>query len=88
MVAGGTIERWAVLSTNTLPGDPCDLVTLAKCKVILRSEPVEETVFWIGCDGVCKRWFHSICLNMSGREVNAALRLKKWYCRRPDCKNR
>ena len=47
MVAGGTIERWAVLSTNTLPGDPCDLVTLAKCKVILRSEPVEETVFWI-----------------------------------------
>ena len=87
VIAGGTIERWTVLSPNTLPGDPSDLFFVGKCKVSLNKEQVEDCVRWIGCDGPCRRWFHStVCLEMSEDEVNAAERMKNWYCRRADCK--
>ena len=70
VIAGGTLERWAVLSPNTLPGDPCDLFFVGKCKVSLNKEQVEDCVRWIGCDGPCRRWFHStVCLEMSEDEV-------------------
>ena len=85
LVAGGTQERWAVLSKNVLPADPCDLVSVGKCRINLH--PTEETVRWIGCDGPCKRWFHSeVCLKMALDEAKSAEKMKNWYCRRPDCK--
>ena len=89
LVAGGTIERWAILCKNTLPGDPCDLFAVGKCKVFQNQEPAEDTVRWIGCDGPCKRWFHSVvCLKMSEIEAKAAEQMKNWFCRRADCKKK
>ena len=87
ILAGGLQERWALLSMTTAPAAPCSLAVLDKC--ILVTNPLSnagETVKWIGCDGDCKRWFHVPCLHLSNEDYFHAVRLKKWFCNRSDCK--
>ena len=86
IVAGGTLERWAILSTSTVAGSPCDLDLKGMCKVTSNEDSGTEYVNWIGCDGPCKRWFHTICLFMDKKEFEAAAKNKKWFCRRADCR--
>ena len=85
IVAGGIQERWALLSDCIAPSAPCALHAVSRC--VLASDPAKnssDTVKWIGCDGPCQRWFHSLCLHFSNEDYNGAIKRKKWYCNRSD----
>ena len=87
IVAGGIQETWALLSETTAPSAPCALSLINRCLLI--SDPEEnymDTVKWIGCDGPCKRWFHSPCLHFSDKDYSEAIKCKKWFCNQSDCK--
>ena len=87
LISGGTAEKWAAFCKNQMPGDPCDLVAIGKCKISSNVVIGSSLVRWIACDGHCKRWFHSMsCLDMSEEEAKEAERRKNWFCRRADCK--
>lgn len=86
IVAGGTQERWAILSPATVPGSPCDLDLKSQCKFKLNEDTGDDLVNWIACDGFCKRWLHTLCINMTKEEYDQAMKKKKWLCGRPDCK--
>ena len=87
IVAGGTQERWALVSKYTAPGVPCDLEVKKKCLLVNNPECyLQDTVNWLGCDGPCNRWFHSPCLLMSHEQFIEASSRRKWFCNRSDCK--
>jgi hypothetical protein len=56
IVAGGTQERWALVSKYIASGLPCDLEVKKKCLLVKNPECyLQDTVKWLGCDGPCNR---------------------------------
>ena len=87
ILAGGTQERWALLSKYVAPGAPCDLNLKKRCLLVNNQDQyMMDTVNWLGCDGPCKRWFHVICLKISDSEFQAVSKRRKWFCNLSDCK--
>ena len=87
IVGGGTQERWALISKYVAPATPCDLDKNKKCILVNTPECYgKDTVNWLGCDGLCRRFFHVPCLKMSYTQFLEARKRRKWFCNRSDCK--
>ena len=70
ILAGGTLERWALVSKYVAPASPCDLKEKNSCLLDLHPTTYDrDTVNWLECDRPCKRWFQVFCLKMTHKGV-------------------
>ena len=87
ILAGGTHERWALISNHVAPAVPCALNQKKKCVLMINPETyIQDTVNWLGCDGPCDRWFHIPCVRISPEEFVIISKRKKWFCNMSDSK--
>ena len=59
IVAGGTVERWDILSSELSPGNPCSLAQKWKCIIEQNLDKYAANVQWIFYSS-CERWYHQI----------------------------
>ena len=57
ILAGGTVERWDILSSELSPGNPCSLARKWKCIIEQNLDKYAANVQWIFYSS-CERWYH------------------------------
>ena len=88
LICGGTLEKFGIVSDGHLPTEPCDYpdCKLQKNSSVSLAAGFSENPNFLGCQGLCKRWFHAYCLGVDYNKYVLLSQRKYWQCNRYDCK--
>lgn len=90
MICGGTLEKFGLFAEGALPAEKCDLLTclLESNTSSARDKGFSDNPNFLGCQSVCKRWFHAYCLGLYYGKYLILSQRNYWQCNRFDCKSR
>ena len=80
IMAGWTVERWDILSSELSPGNPCSLAQKWKCIIEQNLDKYAANVQWIFYSS-CERWYHQIsprCASTTMVTTVAGWELASW----------
>ena len=80
IMAGWTVERWDILSSELSPGNPCSLAQKWKCIIEQNLDKYAANVQWIFYSS-CERWYHQIsprCASTTMVSTVAGWELASW----------
>ena len=88
LICGGSLEKFGIFCDGYLPTEKCDH---PKCELQTNSslalaKGFSENPNYLGCQGVCKRWFHAFCLGFDYSKYLSLSQREYWMCNRYDCK--
>ena len=90
VIGGGTLEKFGIVCDGHLPSVKCDHPA---CKLeadgsLAAGDGFTENPNYLGCQGICKRWFHAFCLGFDYQKYIALAQRDYWQCNRFDCKKK
>ena len=88
VIGGGTVEKFGIFCVGHLPSETC---ATPSCKLkddgsLACSAGFSENPNFLGCQGLCKRWFHAYCLGLDYAKYIKLAQRDFWQCNRYDCK--
>ena len=89
MICGGTQEKYGLFCEGVLPVEKCELpICLLEADGSAGSEKgFSDNPNFLGCQNVCKRWFHAYCLGLDYKKYVVLSQRDYWQCNRFDCKS-